>query len=120
MTVAAQTITLPWPDSRLRPNARPHWANKAKITKSARTAAFYLARAIGASAPDDGPIALIITFHQPDRRHRDMDGCISQIKPYLDGLADAMKVNDRRFVLTLGWGETLKPGRVEVAIGGAK
>jgi Holliday junction resolvase RusA-like endonuclease len=111
-------ITLPWPNSVLRPNAHLHWRHKAKAAKTARTTAFYLARSVGASAPADGPVRVAVTFHQPDKRRRDMDGCISQCKAYFDGIADALRVDDRRFVLSFAWGETAKPGRVEIMIGG--
>lgn len=37
------TITLPLPSRKLSPNARVHWAEKAKLTKAARKAAYYAA-----------------------------------------------------------------------------
>lgn len=113
-------VTLSWPDSRLSPNARLHWRNRAKVAKTAKSAAYYLARAAGAEAPASGPIPLLITFYPPDNRARDMDNAIASMKSALDGLAEAMKVNDRRFVLTFAWGAAAKPGRVEIAIGGGK
>jgi crossover junction endodeoxyribonuclease RusA len=103
----------------LRPNAHLHWRYRQKAAKTARTAAFYLAKSAGASAPDEGPVRVTVTFCQPDNRRRDLDGCIAQCKAYFDGIADAMKVDDRRFHLAFEWGETAKPGRVEIVIGGA-
>ena len=41
-----------------------------------------------------------LTFVPPDRRLRDADNCIAAAKAGLDGLADALGVNDRRFVLS--------------------
>jgi Holliday junction resolvase RusA-like endonuclease len=44
-----------------------------------------------------GPVALTITFVQPDRRARDRDNLLAALKPSLDGLADALGVNDAQF-----------------------
>ena len=48
-----------------------------------------------------------------------MDNAIASMKHALDGLADAMRVDDRRFHLAFAWGDVCKPGRVEIAIGGS-
>lgn len=112
-------VTLPWPDRRLSPNARLHWRAKAKLVKSARSAAFFLAKAAGAAPAPAGPVPLAITFYAPDKRRRDMDNAIAAMKPQLDGLADALRVDDNRFRLSFAWGEPEAPGRVEITIGGA-
>jgi crossover junction endodeoxyribonuclease RusA len=33
----------------------------------------------------------------PDKRHRDADNCLAAAKAGLDGMADALGVNDRHF-----------------------
>ena len=112
-------ITFPWFDSRLMPNAarRMHWAAKGKVAKTARQAAYWLTKAaVGNTAWGDGEIMLTIVLFPPDKRHRDLDNCVAAMKPWLDGLADAMKVNDRQFALTFRWGDAAKPGRVDIAI----
>lgn len=93
-------IVLPWPDRKLHPNSRPHWAVKAKATKSARGAAHLVALECGWHQVDwpDGDLFVWIDFYPPDRRHRDTDGLLSSMKAALDGIAQAMGVNDRRFV----------------------
>jgi crossover junction endodeoxyribonuclease RusA len=48
-------------------------------------------------------VPLAITFHAPDKRRRDMDNAIAAMKPQLDGLADAMRVDDNRFRLSFAW-----------------
>ena len=113
------TLSLPYPDSRLSPNARGHWGAKARVAKTAKASAFYLAKSAGACAQPDGVIPLTITFHPPDRRGRDMDNAIASLKPHLDGLALAMGVNDNRFRLTFVWAAAAPPGRVVVVIGSA-
>jgi crossover junction endodeoxyribonuclease RusA len=111
-------ILLPWPHAKLNPNARAHWGERAKRSRTARKAAYYLAKVAGASAPASGPVNLLIKFYPPDNRGRDMDNAIAALKPSLDGLADAMKVNDNRFRPTFEWCASTKPGRVEIFIGG--
>lgn len=66
-----------------------------------------------------GAIALTITFVQPDRRARDRDNQLAALKPSLDGLADALGVNDAQFdpvVLRREFGS--KPGAVRIEIAG--
>lgn len=48
----------------------------------------------------DGPIHIALTFYPPNKRRRDLDGCISSCKAYLDGLADGLGVDDSRFTLS--------------------
>lgn len=40
-------LILPWPSKDLSPNARVHWARKARAVKSSREQAYYLAKAAG-------------------------------------------------------------------------
>jgi crossover junction endodeoxyribonuclease RusA len=109
-------ITLPWPSPKLSPNARCHWAVKSPITKAARLLARYATEATGARVEHDGPVALRVTFHAPDKRHRDRDNCIAACKAYMDGLADGLGVNDRRFEPTYAWGDAVRGGAVVVTL----
>ena len=43
----------------------------------------------------DRDIKCRIEFHPPDNRHHDLDGCLSAIKSYLDGITDAYGINDQ-------------------------
>lgn len=93
-------ITLPWPPMVLNPNKRVHWSVKAKAAKSYRAACFALCHQAGLRSIDwEGDIHLWIDFYPPDRRARDQDNMISSAKAAFDGLADALKVNDKRFRL---------------------
>lgn len=92
-------ITLPWPPSALNPNARhAHPAIKWKAAKAYRTACKALAEAHGMVAPDSPKIALWVEFVPPDKRQRDDDNLIASFKAGRDGLADALGVDDKRFV----------------------
>lgn len=109
-------IALPWPAKELNPNHRVHWAAKAKHVKAARSAAYWHTEASGAFVEGDGAIPLRVTFRAPDKRHRDRDNMIAACKSYMDGIADALAVNDRRFEPTYAWGEPVKGGLVEVVL----
>jgi crossover junction endodeoxyribonuclease RusA len=92
-------VTLPWPPKELSPNASIHWAQKAKKKKEYRTACWALTLEAKLIAPaGEGKIPIEITFYPPDKRHRDADNMVASIKSGLDGLADALKVNDKRFL----------------------
>ena len=109
-------VFLPWPPKELSPNASIHWAKKVKFKKAYRHDCWALALEVGLKAPQ-GPekIRLKITFYPPDKRHRDADNMVAAIKSGLDGLADALRVNDRLFLPTFIFSDEPK-GYVEVII----
>lgn len=111
-------ITLPWPDRDLHPNARPHWATKAKAAKAYRQAAGWLTKASGDRIEGVGAIDLHITFYPPSNHRHDLDGCLSAIKSGLDGIADALRVDDARFAIRIEKGEVIKGGEVRIIITG--
>lgn len=92
-------ILLPWPARVVHPNSRAHWRRRAGATKRMRRDACVLAKAAKLRL-GDGAVHVTLTFYPPDRRRRDLDGCIASCKAYLDGLADAMGVDDNRFTLS--------------------
>lgn len=112
-------IVLPWPSPALWPNfrSRSHWP-KTRALKKARADGNIAARAAKLITPaDDGLIYVRATFFPPDRRARDYDNCGSSLKGYLDGIADALKVNDNRFrPETPVIAEKVPGGRVEVVL----
>lgn len=110
-------ITLSWPPRELSPNARPHHMARARATKAYRTASHWAAKAAHATAPEgDGDIAIRVTFHPPSRRP-DRQNMPGWIKAGIDGIADAIGVNDRRFDPSYVYGSPIKGGRVTVEIG---
>jgi crossover junction endodeoxyribonuclease RusA len=99
-------VKLPWPPKELSPNSTLHWSKKAKKKKEYRTACWALTLEAKLSAPGgEGKIPVEITFYPPDKRHRDADNMVASIKAGLDGLADALKVNDKRFLPTFKFAE---------------
>lgn len=115
------TIRLPWPNKVLSPNARAHWRQVARAKKSARYSAMMLTReALGrAEKPAGSPLSVSLTFQPPDLRGRDQDNAQASLKAALDGIADALGVDDNLFRLAAPvWGEPCRPdGAVIVVVG---
>lgn len=113
------SIVLPWPSRTLHPNSRPHWAAKAKAVKKARNDAAWCAREAGIRRGDpDIPAALKVTavFSPPDNRRRDVDGMLSSIKSYLDGISDIIGVDDSKWQIAMRRGDPVKHGLVTIEI----
>jgi crossover junction endodeoxyribonuclease RusA len=111
------SVTLPWPDRLLHPNARPHWAAKAKAVKSARVKAGWAVTAeTNGKSWADKKVGVTVTFCPPDQRRRDLDGMIASHKAAQDGIADALGVDDSKFVCAYMHGEPVKGGAVLVTI----
>jgi len=108
-------VILPWPPKELSPNARLHWSKVAKAKKSYRQISWTLALEAKIKAMGEEAIHLGVTFYPPDRRGRDTDNMLASMKSGLDGIADALGVNDKRFVFTLVVSkETLGQVKVEL------
>lgn len=109
-----QEIVLPWPPKELNPNSRVHWAVLAKAKKAYRSLCFSLAKAGGLTKVKE-KTNLDITFYKPDKRHRDLDNMLASMKSGLDGLADALEVNDKHFSISMGVSDEIG-GMVKVVI----
>src|SRR5690606_12629084 len=114
-------ITLPWPDSKLMPNRRhgKHWGASHPAKVRARQDAYYLAKSAKPAAIPEGAIPLRIEFHAPDARRRDIDNLLAAHKAALDGIAQALGVDDSRFrPITLDYlKDETKRGFVRIQIG---
>ena len=108
-------VTLPWPPKELSPNQKSHWAKKAKFAKQYRLICWALAKEAKLEANKEGKVHLEITFFPPDKRHRDADNMVASIKSGLDGLADALQVNDRMFLPTFKFTDEVA-GMVKIEI----
>jgi len=91
------TIALPGlPPKECSPNARVHWAEKAKFVAAYRLSTYYYAsvekRRQTWLAPDKAKVD--VTFVVPDRRRRDKTNLASAWKAGLDGIVDAGLIQD--------------------------
>jgi crossover junction endodeoxyribonuclease RusA len=95
-------ITLPWPKRELSPNSPAHYMVKHKAKKEYRQECAWQAREQGVKQdwPQAGKIGVHLHFVPPNRTRRDHDNLIASMKAGLDGLADAMGVDDSRFVIS--------------------
>lgn len=108
-------IELPFPPSILSGHSKgSHWP-KTKATKQWRMWAFHAALEAKPEVPAEGDIIVRVHFVPPDRRS-DRTNFANRMKPIFDGLADALKVNDRRFLPEYSYAEPEQPGRVEITI----
>lgn len=112
------TVTLPWVPKALWPNSyRPHWAEKAAATNSARYAAKMLTlEAMKGSKWPSSKAVLQWVFHPKTKRAPDRTNCIIGTKAWEDGIADAIGVNDRLFEANYRIGEPIKGGMVVVTV----
>ena len=114
-TPTSNLVILPWPPKELSPNSMIHWAKKAKHKKLYRTACWVLSLNARISCSKLGKVPIEITFYPPDRRHRDADNMVASIKSGLDGVADALGVNDRQFLPTFVFSDEVK-GMVKIQL----
>ena len=114
-------IELPWPEPELSPNHRAHPLTKARAARQAKADGYLAAKQALEGRAYVAPtfkLPLRLTFCPPSDRKRDADNLVASEKSYLDGIAQALDVNDTRFELTPVRGEILKPrGAVFVEIG---
>jgi hypothetical protein len=89
---------------------------KSRATKKAREWAFLATKEAKAFPPRDGHIRLIVCYYPKTAHALDMDNCIAASKAYFDGIAQALGVNDSRFVISPHIAEPVKNGRITVQI----
>jgi crossover junction endodeoxyribonuclease RusA len=108
-------IALPFPPSTLSGHAKGHWRDRAKPTAQHREWARLATLAAAPAVPASGDIRIHIRFIPPDGRG-DRTNFANRLKPYFDGIADALGVNDARFLPSYEFCAPEKPGRVEVVL----
>ena len=108
-------IVLPFPPASLSGHAKGHWRSKSGPTAKHREWARRATQAAAPIVPALGDIRINVRFIPPDRRG-DRTNFANRMKPYFDGIADALGVNDRRFVPSYDFAEPEKPGRVIVTV----
>lgn len=90
------TLRLPYPDSRLFPNRKTHWAKKLK-SKNAQLALAYSASSShrGRLGKQNYPVKIV--FVPNSNRRFDLDGALSASKSTLDGVAKGLGIDDSQF-----------------------
>lgn len=108
-------MKLPFPPSSLSGHNKGHWRSKNKIVQHYREMAMDSLKEALPAIPDVGDIIVTVRFVPPDKRG-DRVNFPNRMKPYFDGLADALEVNDSRFLPKFEFYAPEKPGWVEVLI----
>lgn len=108
-------IVLPFPPASLSGHNNGLWRTKARVVATHRAWAFHATREVKAKAAGDGDIPITIKFYAPNNLG-DRTNYPNRMKPYFDGIAEALGVNDRRFLPSFQYMPNAKPGRVEVII----
>lgn len=106
-------ITLPFPPPALSPNARQHWAAKARAFKTYKTQCYVLLwqhRDVLA-----GRDTFSLQFCPPDNHRRDIDNLVASSKAAIDALSMVCGVDDSKFSLSIAKGEPVKGGAVVIA-----
>lgn len=110
-------IELPFPSSILagHTDGKGRW-KKVAVTKAHREAAKLAAEAAQLTVPETGDIPITVRF-VPANNRGDRVNYPNRLKPYFDGIADALGVNDKRFHPFYIFAEVEAPGRVEFYVG---
>jgi crossover junction endodeoxyribonuclease RusA len=121
MPTDALVITIPGtPDRCLSQNARVHWGNRARATKQARNDAYYACRNANAEMWEPAPPITIyaVIAWEKGRRMCDQTNALGLLKATVDGIADAIGVDDRHITLATVQQERDEDGRgyIKVAI----
>lgn len=106
-------IHLPFPPSKLSPNARCHWAQKARVAKQYRFQC--LALLSQHRTVLKGKSDFTLEFRPPDRHRRDIDNMLAASKQAIDALSEITGVDDSKFSLTIGKGDPVKGGAVVIS-----
>lgn len=108
-------IELPFPPSSLSGHANGGWRAKASITAEYRNIAREATRRADVRVPASGDILVSVHFYPPNNAS-DRVNFPNRMKPYFDGIADALGVNDKRFLPSFHFHAPAKPGAVLVEV----
>lgn len=90
------TIELPWKRPPLSLNDRKHWTAQHRIKTSLRNEAAVLTRQARGFDPEpfELPLDITLVWRVTDRRRRDTDNPFATLKPCIDGITDALGIDD--------------------------
>jgi crossover junction endodeoxyribonuclease RusA len=113
-------LHLPWPARPLWQNSPRggHWSTKAKAIKAARNDAALIGLEGGLRAYKGKAVRMVWQFHPPSRRKVDVPNLIGALKAHIDGLADAIGIDDSTFRMAFPevLSEPVKGGLIVVEI----
>lgn len=117
-------IDLPFPAKVLWPNGRGHYMTVGQAKKAHKNWAWAATKAAvpaGFKVSDPTAVRLVYTVYPKDGNRPDEDNCVAAMKAYQDGVALALRVDDKGFKRPdILFGQPVKGGKVvlELKIGG--
>jgi crossover junction endodeoxyribonuclease RusA len=115
--MASLSISTGWPSQKLSPNGRPNRFEKARAIKAAKAEGYVatlIAKPLRGFRFEPGRLKVTIHAHPPTAwRTGDGDNLVASCKALLDGIAEALAVNDRCFeVQPVSWEERTAGGSI--------
>ena len=96
------TISIPIPPRVISPNGRPrHWSVAAKAKKAAKAAAKLRTLMVLDGKPADPVNCYTLNYYWPTATRRDDDNAVASAKASMDGICEALWMDDRD--LSLRW-----------------
>lgn len=112
-----KTIKLPWYLAECSPNYRGHWSKISKAKKQCKELAYIYTNNSGIKVDKDiSKLLITLEYYPPSNRRMDLDNCVASSKAYLDGVAQALGVDDSVFMLNVRMMEQTL-GEVRVTVG---
>lgn len=91
-------ITFPWFLKELKPNWSGHYMQKAKAKSIYRSECERITlKELEHQDVDKECKEIHFTFYKPNKRHMDADNMLASMKSGIDGMCDALKINDKQF-----------------------
>lgn len=113
-------VSFPWPPACLSPNGRAHWGKKAKAAAKTRRDASIACQAAGVRALPWSAMHVQITFHPATKRAFDLDNAVARCKSLLDGVSDAVGIDDSLFTIAPTKGDPVKGGVIIITVSEGK
>ena len=116
-------IKLPFPDASLFPNRKngKHWTATSAAKDAQKNDAYMLTKQAMQTQPrsfGEADIPLSLVYLTPDKRKRDLDNMLAASKALIDGMAQALGVDDSRFKPVLvDWVQGSHGGALMAAVG---
>lgn len=105
------TIELPWPSNKLSPNHKKRW-EKIRAVASYRHDCYYCTKEQIKTPLKWNKVGIHWKFYPPAKYNYDDDNLEGRMKSGRDGIADAIKVDDKHFKATREICEIVKYGKV--------
>ena len=109
-------LSFPWPPKELSPNARVHWATKAKAAKKYKADCWWVCVKSWRRESYLEQLALSVKFHPPSARRADADNMLASCKNLFDAVSKYTGIDDSKFTITFSKAEPVKHGAVKVVI----